>query len=309
MAVIKKSFSVLSCDGVHTLQGVLYAPEDRACGFFHVVHGMTEHIGRYDAFMRDMAEAGWICFGYDNLGHGRSVRDDSELGYIAKKKGWDLLARDVKVVSDAIRATYDEQDLPYCLMGHSMGSFIVRMATEKYVRPDRLVVMGTGGANPAAGAGLALISVIKAFCGDRHVSPLIDQLAFGSYNKRFGGGSEEDPKPWLTGDLEVRKRYYADRYCTFPFTVSAMGDLIRLMKYSNRAAWFRQIPKEIPILLVSGEEDPVGDYGKGVTQVYQRLKAAEKNVSCVLYPKARHEILNDVTYEDVKRDILSFLHS
>lgn len=308
MSVKKENLSVLSCDGIHHLAGVVFLPEREARGFFHVVHGMTEHMERYEKFMREMAEEGWICFGYDHLGHGKTVSSPQELGFIAHKDGWDLLARDVWIFSDMVRKTYGTEDLPYCLMGHSMGSFVVRLSAERYVSPDRLIVMGTGGANPAAGVGLALIAVIRLLYGERHISKLIYRLAFGGYNKRFGGGSTDDPSPWLTSDEDIRRRYYADPFCTFKFSVSAMGDLIRLMKYSNRRAWFETVSADLPILLVSGQEDPVGNYGKGVLQVERRLKQAGKNVRCILYPRARHEILNEFTYEKVKEDILRFCY-
>lgn len=304
---MKKEFSVLSSDGVHTLRGVVYEPQGEARGFFHIVHGMTEHIARYDRIMEDMAAEGYICFGYDHLGHGYTARDESELGYIAKKGGYDLLCRDVKVFSDAVIAAYNGQALPYYLMGHSMGSFITRLAAEKYVKPQKYIIMGTGGRNPLAGAGLAVIGVIKAVKGDHHISDLVQNLAFGSYNDRFGGGTPEDPSPWLTRDTAVREKYYADPFCTFRFTVSAMGDLIRLNKLSNRKGWYEKMPRELPILLLSGSMDPVGDYGKGVTQVCEDLQKTGHNARCILYPDARHEILNDDTYEQVRSDILAFL--
>ena len=304
----KKTFSVLSSDGVHKLCGVVYLPHGEACGLFHVVHGMTEHIARYDGLLSDMARAGFISFGYDNLGHGKTARDDSELGYIAKEKGWELLARDVGEYSEAVRAQFGRADMPYYLMGHSMGSFIARLAAQKFVKPSRLIVMGTGGPNPAANVGLALIGVIKRVRGERHFSRLIDSIAFGSYNKRFGKATDGDKKLWLTNDESVRRAYYADKFCTFNFTVSAMGDLIRLIKYTNSAAWYREIPSEMPILLVSGADDPVGNYGKGVREVEKRLKKCQKSVFCKLYEGARHEILNDFTYKAVLDDIISFLY-
>ncbi|MBE6578122.1 MAG: alpha/beta hydrolase [Ruminococcaceae bacterium] len=304
--VEKKYFRVPSCDGVHNLSGFVYLPMGEAKGLFHVVHGMTEHMERYDRFLSDMASEGWISFGYDHLGHGKTVNDDSELGYIAKKNGWELLAKDVKVYSDAVRAQFGNEDMPLCLMGHSMGSFVARLATQRFVKPQQLIVMGTGGANPAADIGLALIGLIKLFKGDKHVSRFIDNIAFGSYNKRFGGDVSNDPKLWLTNDEKVRQTYYADPYCMFNFTVSAMGDLIRLIKYTNCTEWYRDVPEKMPILLVSGEQDPVGNYGKGVREVETKLKKQGKNVSCILYKDARHEILNDFTYETVKNDIVEF---
>lgn len=307
--IVKKSFYVMSSDRVHNLSGVVYLPDGDIKGFFQVVHGMTEHIERYDRFLTNMAENGWISFGYDHLGHGKTVNDDSELGYIAKKRGWELLAKDVRVYSDAVRKEFGNDDMPFCLMGHSMGSFVVRLAAQKFVAPQKLIVMGTGGPNSAAGVGLALIEIIKLFKGDKHYSKLIDGIAFGTYNKRFGGELSDDPKLWLTNDKEVRKAYYADKYCTFNFTVSAMGDLIRLIKYANSAKWFREISNSMPILLVSGENDPVGNYGKGIRTVESKLKKQGKNVSCKLYKDARHEILNDFTYEAVRDDIINFCNT
>ncbi len=305
MAIEIKKINVKSSDGIHDLAGVIYVPDGEIKALYHIVHGMTEHIGRYDRILRDLAEKGYLCFGYDNLGHGYTARDKSELGYVAKKKGWDLLSRDVKVFSDAVRAEYGKE-APYYLMGHSMGSFIVRLSAEKYVKPDKLIVMGTGGPNPAAGAGLAVISLTKLFKGDHYISKLIDKLAFGSYNKKFTDG-EQVKGSWLTTDMEIRKKYWADDFCTFKFTVSAMADLIRLMKYSNRGAWFKNIPSALPILIVSGEEDPVGNYGKGIVFVTEKLQKNGKNARHILYKGARHEILNDFTYDAVKEDILKFI--
>lgn len=307
MSYTKKDFKVLSSDGIHTLSGIVYLPDGDARGFFHIVHGMTEYIARYDRIMSDMAELGYICFGYDHLGHGKTVNDKSELGFIASKNGHDLLCRDVKVFSDAVRAEFDKGNkLPYYLMGHSMGSFIVRLATEKYVHPDKLIIMGTGGANPAAGAGLALISLIKLFKGEKHISPFIYSLAFGGYNNKFKNDENACSQSWLSTDLEIRKKYMDDDYCTFKFTVSAMGDLMTLLKNCNRGAWFKNMP-HIPILLVAGEDDPVGNYSKGVLQVESKLKKCGHDARSIIYKGARHEILNDFTYEDVKNDMVDFL--
>lgn len=302
----KREFTVPSSDGIHTLSGLVYLPTGAPKGLFHAVHGMTEHIARYDRLLSDMAKAGFIAFGYDHLGHGKTAKDEGELGYIAKEKGWERLSEDVGVFSKAVRDGFGKEDLPYYLLGHSMGSFVSRLAAERFVSPQGLVLMGTGGPNPAAGAGLALVALTKRFKGEKHISPLLYRLAFGSYNKRFGGGTAEDPSPWLTRDEGVRRAYYADPFCTFKFTASAMGDLIRLIKLSNRSAWFHSIPTDLPVLLVSGEEDPVGNYGKGVKAVETKLKKAGRQVSCHLYPGARHEILNDTTYVEVKEEILRF---
>ncbi len=298
-------FTAPSSDGVHILSGRVYLPKEKPRGFFQIVHGMAEHIARYDIFMREMAEHGYLVFGYDHLGHGQTAAE-GEHGFVASRGGDGLLTRDVAAFSQAVFAAYGRESEPYILMGHSMGSFIVRRAAAECVRPDRLIVMGTGGKNPLAGIGLALIGTARALRGERHISRLIDGVAFGSYNKRFGGGTAEDPKPWLTADAEARARYYADPHCGFPFTVSAMGDLVRLIRAANQGRAYRGLAKEMPILLVSGESDPVGDYGRGVLAVARAMKKQGLTVTVYLYPDARHEILNDATYTRVCADILAF---
>ncbi len=305
MSVTVKEIKVASCDGKHRLSGAVYIPDGKITAIYHIVHGMTEHIGRYQRIMNDLASRGYLCVGYDNLGHGNTVNEKSELGYIADKNGWELLAKDVAVFAHEVKKEFGE-DLPYYLMGHSMGSFIVRLASEKFFRPDKLIIMGTCGPNPAAAPGLAVVGLVKLFKGGRYISKLLDDLAFGSYNKKF---SDEDSngKGWLTTDLSIREKYCSDDFCTFKFTVSAMGDLIKLMKYSNRSSWFKNIPNDMPIIILSGEDDPVGNYGNGIRIIHQKLKKHGKKVSCILYKKARHEILNDFTYEEVLKDIISFI--
>lgn len=306
MAIEKRELKVRSNDGIHDLAGVVYLPEGEVRGFFHIVHGMTEHIGRYEGFMIDMAKEGFICFGYDNLGHGNTANSDDELGYIAPKDGWKLLVKDVGAFSKAIFAEYKRDNQPYCLMGHSMGSFIARLAAERVVAPDRLIIMGTGTGNPAAGAGIALADVIKLVKGGKHISGLMNKMVFSTYNNKFEKEMDEAPAPWLTNDKEIRINYAKDKFCTFQFTVSAMGDLIALTKNANRKGWYKSMSKAMPILIVSGEDDPVGGYGEGTKDVFNRLKKSGADVKCILYPKARHEILNDFTYEAVKKDILDF---
>lgn len=303
MAVEMREKRVLSSDGVHELAGRVYYPEGDVKGLFHVVHGMTEHMERYDRFMRDMASDGYIVFGYDHLGHGYTARDDSELGYIAHKDGYKRLIDDVFVFGSAVKEEAGD-NLPYILFGHSMGSFIVRLAAAQYDMQDKLIVSGTGGPNPAAGAGLALIKLTKLFRGERHIPTLAEKMAFGKYNERFG---DDDKYNWLTKDEDIRKKYAADKFCTFHFTSSAMGDLVHLNKDSNSKKYVNALNKQKPVLLISGSEDPVGEYGKGVMAVYGMMTKADIPVKMKLYENCRHEILNETCYDEVLADIRKFL--
>ena len=291
---------VLSSDGIHRLEGTVYLPQGVPKGLFQIVHGMTEYVGRYDDFMRLMAGAGYICFGYDHLGHGKTAAADGIYGYIAPKDGWRFLCQDVDRFANAVRNQYGKE-LPYYLMGHSMGSFVVRIAVAKGLsQPDKLIVMGTGGPNPAAVPGLALLGLIRTFYGEKHISPFAEKIMFGSYNKRF---PEDDQYAWLTADIGVRNRYRQDEWCTFHFTVSALLDLIRLTKNANDTAG----RKTVPTLLVSGQMDPVGNYGTGVEKVRVCMEQSGVPVTMKLYENARHEILNDTCKETVAKDILYFI--
>lgn len=294
---------VLSSNGKTQLVGKVYLPDGEVKGYFHIVHGKTEHIARYDFLMRKIAEEGYITFAYDHLGHGYTAIDNSDLGFISERNGDDLLAHDVRVFFDAVKAEYG--DHPYYLLGHSMGSFVVRMATQKYVTPDKLIIMGTGGPMPIVVFGLYLSKIIRAIKGPRHISKLVDFLAFGSYNKRFK--AENDPYAWLTTDKEIRNKYAADKFCTFPFTVSAMHDLISLTYNANKDEWFKAVAKNMPILLISGADDVVGEYGKGVKTVERKLLENGADVKMKLYPGNRHEIHNDKARNEVISDILDFI--
>lgn len=294
---------ILSSDQKNTLSGVMYIPEGDIRGIFHLVHGMTEYIGRYKPLFESLASAGYLCCGFDNLGHGNTARED-DLGFIASKNGWSYMVDDIKLFANSIKADYP--NLPYILMGHSMGSFITRIAVSRYPDlADKYICCGTAGKNPAAAVGLLLCSIIKAFRGERAVSPFIENIAFGGYNKRFQGDTKYE---WLTKDREIIDKYAADKFCTFHFTVSAMHDLITLIKVCNSKKCFSDTKNNLPILLIAGDMDPVGNYGKGIKEVYNNFKESGKtDVTMFLYENCRHEIHNDTSREQMTEDILKFI--
>ena len=294
---------VLSSDGVHQLVGKVYIPEGDIKGLFQVVHGMIEHIERYHDFMQEVAENGYIVFAYDQLGHGHTAVDRSELGFIAHENGWKHLVDDVNRFAEEVREEYGSQ-LPYYLMGHSMGSFIVRLTAEKFDMNDKLIIMGTSGPNPAAQPGIAAIKLVKKTKGERYYSKFLENLAFGTYNKKFGN---DDPLNWISSIKEERDKYRNDPLHDFHFTASAMEDLINLIHECNTNRWFSSRVTKKPILLISGANDPVGNYGKGVKAVHDKLKANGADVKFKLYANARHEILNDICAKKVKKDILEFI--
>ncbi len=298
-----RELSVASTDNIHTLKGKIYIPDGTVNGVFHLVHGMTEYIDRYDHLFSFLAENGYACFGFDNLGHGNTAKSDDELGFIAHNNGWRYLVNDVIAFSDGVKRIYP--DLPFILMGHSMGSFIARLVFEHYPEKYKKVIFcGTSGPNPLAKLGLAFAKFKRLINGEKYISKTIYNLAFGSYNKKFEGETDYE---WLTKNREIIEKYRKDKFCTFKFTLSAMIDLMTLLSLSNRKLWFQNINKTTPILLISGQDDPVGNYGKGVENVFKNLKQTGANLKLKLYPDCRHEIHNDTCKDEMFADILEFL--
>ena len=298
--VIQKN--IPSTDGKHTLRGVVYEPVGEKKAIFHIVHGMCEYIGRYDGFMRKLASLGYVCCGYTHIGH-KDTSDDSDLGFFSENGGYIILTDDVHEFGESVKRDYP--DLKYVLMGHSMGSFVVRLTASKYPDYlDALIIMGTAGPNPAAGLGIALTNVLKKTGRGRKVSKTVYSMAFGTYNNRTEKLSEYD---WLTHDRNIIDAYASDRYCTFKFTNSAMNDLIRMNRDCNKKACMDAYRSDMPILMVAGDEDPVGSYGEGVKKVYGMLKDSGKtDVEIKLYPGMRHEILNETGREQVESDIIAW---
>ena len=301
--ILKKE--VPSTDGIHMLRGKLYLPEEPVRAVVQISHGMIEHIGRYEPFMTFLAEHGFAVCGHDHIGHGATA-EKGEFGYFADQDGWKTVIRDLRAFGAAVMREFP--DSPHVLLGHSMGSFIARNAVSRYPDEfDALIMMGTGGPNPASDIGLFLTSLIKCFKGGKYNSKLVEKAAFSTYNRRTGS---DNPCAWLTHDEKMLAAHDADEYCRFQFTVSAMHDLVKLQKEANLGRWFRSIKKEMPILLVSGEEDPVGAYGRGVKKIYKKLKdAGVRDVTLILYPEMRHEILNEKGREKVFADLLNWIGS
>ena len=295
---------VLSSDGKNSIYYKVYEPAGETKGVIQVVHGMTEYIDRYDGFMRRAAEEGFLCFGHDHVGHGHTAPSDDELGFIASNDGCRVLINDVGVVANEVKSKYGFDKR--VLLGHSMGSFVVRMYSAEHA--DELcasVFMGTGGSNPAAGAGRTLAKIIKKLKGERYVSEFLDGMMFGSYNKKTENLTGRD---WLTKDVEIQKKYDADKFCNYKFSVSGIIDLLDLYIGANKADWYEKLNKELPVYVVSGKDDPVGNYGKGPEEVYEKLKkSGHTDVTLKLWNNDRHEILNETDKDEVMKELLDWI--
>lgn len=278
---------------------------DEVRGAVQLTHGMAEYVGRYDRFARFLAENGFLVYGQDHAGHGRSVTEPNPFGFFKEQGGWDALISDMRSLYSEVRR--ERPAVPFVLFGHSMGSFLARSYAARY--PDDFegfVFCGTAGSNPALKAGKVLCSIERKIHGDKFVSKLVNSLAFGPYNKPFAPNKTEFD--WLSANAENVERYVNDPLCGFPFTVSAMYDLFSGLEEISDKKWAFEVPDK-PVLLIAGENDPVGAMGKGVTEVTLRLKAAGKKAESILYPGLRHEILNEYEAAKVFGDVLLFLET
>lgn len=299
-------FSIPSADGKSTLAAYAVIPASPRA-MLQISHGMCEYFLRYEGFAEYLSEQGILVFGHDHLGHGHTAKAPEELGFTAEGGGAEILCADVRRVAEHMHTRYP--DLPLLLFGHSMGSFIARAVLEEDASLYRAaIICGTGGPDTPAGAGKLLASLLIALRGERYRSTFLKGVAFSGYNKKFEKNC--DPNAWLTRDEAIVERYNADPFCTYVFTLRGYHDLFSLVERVSRRAWAEEMPKELPLLLMSGEMDPVGSWGKGVRLVDTALqKAGVKDVTLRLYPEMRHEILNEIGKETVWRETLEWINA
>ncbi len=295
-----------SSDGVNTVYAEIYTPKHcTAKGIVQLSHGMIDYTGRYKELADYLTAHGYIFAGHHHLGHGKTAATRDDLGFFANEGGYDYVIRDVHTMNRQLHQSFPT--LPVILLGHSMGSFIARIyATMHPHHIQGLVIHGTGGPNPMVGMGCTLAKIIKKLYGARHRSEFIRKLAFGGYNKRFP--KSEGEWAWLTRDLETVKDRDTDEYTSFTFTTSAYIDLFNFLGASNSKDWFENYPKDMPTLIMSGDADPVGDYGKGPKLIYKKLMIEGCTaLEMKMYEGARHELFNETNREEVFSDLVAWL--
>ena len=297
-----------SRDGIHTIYAEIYTPRIRSAkGIIQLAHGMIDHVGRYKHLAEYLTGEGYILAGNHHLGHGRSVSSPEDYGFFAEENGVDTVIRDMHTFNRYLRDTFPT--LPLVVMGHSMGSFLTRLYIEEYPHSLRgAIIHGTSGPNPLLPFGRALAAVISTLKGPRHRSTLLKSLAFGSYNKKFP--KSEGADAWLTRKTDEVADRPNDKYTSFIFTASGYRDLFRMIRDSNSDTWYAEYPKELPTLIMSGDMDPVGNYGKGPDYVYKHLLISGcKSVELRSYEGARHELFNETEEcrAEVFADIVAWL--
>ena len=272
-----------------------------------VAHGMAEHSGRYKHFAEFMASNGYGVYASDHRGHGQTAKTPDRLGHLADTDGWKKAINDMHQLTTIIKE--NEGNTPIFLLGHSMGSLLARAYTYTYYNEiNGLIISGTSGNQGLLGdIGLWIARRQKK----QQASKLMDWLLFGVYDiqsifknctlKKFS---------WISRDREIVEAYKNDDFCSFICTGQFYVDLLGGVLIANNRENLTSLPADFPILICSGDRDPVGNYGKGVKQVYNDMLAAGlRDVTCKLYKGGRHEMLNEINRESVYTDILQWLNN
>lgn len=300
---MKKEFFYLSKDGETKIHAIEWIPEGEIVGVLQLCHGMVEYIDRYDSFAQFMAENGFYVVGHDHLGHGKSVTAQEKLGYFHHPGGNACVIGDIHKLRVHTQKKYPK--VPYFILGHSMGSFLVRQYLGKYGEGlSGAVIVGTGDQpDIAVNSGKVVCKLLASFKGWEYRSAFVNNLSIGNYEKKLG-------KAWISRNQDNVKAYVADPLCSFMFTLNGFYNLFDGISKTNRQEKSGNFNKELPMFFVAGEEDLVGNCGKGVKNVYHRYEAqGAKDVSIKLYPKDRHEILNEIDKAQVFADILCWIKS
>jgi alpha-beta hydrolase superfamily lysophospholipase len=271
-----------------------------------IAHGMAEHAGRYGRFADALVAAGYAVYANDHRGHGRSAGDPASTGYFADHDGWFKVAGDLAQLTGIIRGNHP--GVPIFLLGHSMGSFLVRtVITRDAGDVAGVVLSGTGGDPGLAGkVGLVIARTVAALKGPRHPSRLLNTLSFGGFNKPFAPARTEFD--WLSRDGAEVDRYIADPFCGAVFSAGFFVDLLEGIAYIHKPENIARIPKDLPIYLFSGAADPVGGRTRGVRQVadgYRRTGI--RDVVVRFYAGGRHEMLNEINRREVFDDAIAWL--
>ena len=277
----------------------------RPRGIIVIAHGMAEHASRYARFAASAVEEGYAVLAGDHRGHGATAAPGG-FGFVSEKGGWERVVADMGTVLDAARRAWP--DVPVVLMGPSWGSFLARdLAARRGGALAGLILLGTGSGTDALTLPAAAVCAGQSrLRGPRHPSRLLNALAFGPYQRHFAPNRTE--ADWISRDVHEVDRYVADPWCGFVCTASFFRDLVAGGRAVNTAAHAAAVPAQLPMLLASGDRDPVGAMGRGVQRsatLYRR--AGVREVCVILYPGGRHELLNETNRDQVTGDILTWI--
>lgn len=302
---MRTDFYYPSC-GKGTIHGCRWEPEGAPVAVLQIVHGVGGHCARYDHFASYMTNHGFLVVAEDHMGHGGSICEELPAGHF--EGGWFKAVSDVNRLIKNTRLEYP--DIPYILLGQSMGSFMVRTLLSQYPKCGitAAILCGTSwnhrGILNSGIAGAALVGKMQGF--DTPSKKLTD-MVYRGFNRRIE--HQRTAYDWLSRNSRVVDTYISDPLCFHQLTPGLVRDMMTGMKYNQEPENIARMRKDMPIFVISGGDDPVGNYGEGVKQTVQAFtRAGMENVSMRLYPLCRHELLNELNREEVYKNILDWIH-
>ena len=302
---------ITSSDNTHYLHHTFFEPshsDTAISATLLIVHGMAEHSGRYADFAQFLADHGIAVATYDQLGHGKTVKSAKDLGFFGEEHPVQSLLKDVIVMADSLKVRHP--NVPHFVMGHSMGSFIVRNVLKHHARNfTGAILMGTADANPLTKV-LLPINKLLAKAAPKKPNTLFANVMNKVLNSKLNNRISSSNFAWLSEDPAAVEAYEADPLTGFDFTNNGFMTLFTLMNAGLHKNWAMTIAKDFPMLLISGENDPIGDMGRGIRNIANRLDRQHfDHVSVQLYPHMRHEPLHEQNKEQVYQDILGWINS
>lgn len=295
-----------SCSGSR-IHGCRWEPKGEPRGVVQIVHGISEHVDRFEPLALYLTSMNYVVVAEDHMGHGRSISEECPQGYFLG--GWFAAVEDTRTLMRYTMGKYP--NLPYILLGMSMGSFMVRTILAKY--PDSgisgAVLCGTAWKNPMVlFAGRQTCDMICRVTGGKKPDPVLQKLIFGNMNRGIPDAAYDHS--WLCRDEDVVQYYESDPLCGAPATASLYRDMLDGIAYIQDPKHLSAMEKGLPVLFLSGDRDPVGDFGAGVRACAEAFrKAGMEQVTVQLYPGARHDILNDTEKEAVWSGLHSWMET
>ena len=296
----------LAKDGAE-IQYYKWMPDSSECkGVIQIAHGIGEHAQRYRHFAEMLQEEGFVVFANDHRAHGYSVKSKNMMGFYEGDDFFNDAVKDMRKLSKIIKKEYPNQKI--ILFGHSMGSLLSRLYVTKYGHNVKLLILsGTASFMRGLGSiGLISTKIIRTFTGRKKSNATLKNLFFSEFNKKFK--PNRTVVDWISRDRHQVDLFNADPLRVENFSLSVVEDVIKGSKIANNFETFKNTPNDIPVYLFSGDQDPVGEMGKGVVKVAKKFKKAGNDVTLKLYKGGRHEMLNEINKEEVEQDLLNWLY-
>lgn len=275
-------------------------------GVVHIAHGLAEHAGRYDDFAEELTSSGYVVCSNDHRGHGRTAQSQADLGFFGEKNAWNLVIRDIAQLCRAEKA--EQPGLPLILYGHSLGSTLAQQLIYEHGELFDAVAMSAcnGDVNVLVHIGRWIARFERFRQGKRGRSDLINRLSFDAFNKPFE--PNRTSFDWLSRDDAEVDKYIGDSMCGFVSTNQLWIDLLDATVAIARHENHRRIPRELPIFLLTGSDDPVNQNGQGCVKLAESYRQAGlRNVSYKIYPNARHELLHEINRQEVNENFVEWL--